>query len=203
MVWVQAKIKKYKGWSSLKGTSPLILRFTDSDIYYQKFNEFSDVNFYRESLFQILPTSNFDMHDQLLREDLSYFLPLNKVYNWKRPSDQELEGKFPFSKVCARIKLENKLCTILKLFSSMSNPNHIFEDCSRLQIQEMEHLRFKLQKIFPLSWSSNSTRQGATIEKKIKSIRMTISKFIMLRLIAIWTFHPTKTNTSTLIGQFN
>jgi hypothetical protein len=40
-----------------------LFRFTDPNIYYQTFAEYKDVNFYRESLFQIIPKSNFDLHD--------------------------------------------------------------------------------------------------------------------------------------------
>jgi hypothetical protein len=43
-----------------------MLSFTDSNIYYQTYEQFDEVNFYRESLFQILPKSNFDLHDQYL-----------------------------------------------------------------------------------------------------------------------------------------
>lgn len=50
-----------------RGTYLYICSFTDANIYYQIYNEFKDVNFYRESLFQVLPRVNFDMHDQLLQ----------------------------------------------------------------------------------------------------------------------------------------
>ena len=43
--------------------------FTDPNIYYQTYKQYEDVNFYRESLFQIIPKSNFDLHDQLLLEE--------------------------------------------------------------------------------------------------------------------------------------
>lgn len=54
-------------------------RFTDPNIYYQKYNDFKDVNLYRESLFQILPRSNFDMHDQLMQPNLTYIYRLLKT----------------------------------------------------------------------------------------------------------------------------
>ena len=43
-----------------------LLSFTDSNIYYQKYSTFDTVNFYRESLFQIIPPSNFDIHDEMI-----------------------------------------------------------------------------------------------------------------------------------------
>lgn len=48
-------------------TSPF--RFTDPNIYYQTYSQYDEVNFYRESLFQIIPKSNFDLHDQLLFDE--------------------------------------------------------------------------------------------------------------------------------------
>lgn len=44
-------------------------RFTDPNIYYQTFEKYDEVNFYRESLFQVIPKSNFDLHDQLLFDE--------------------------------------------------------------------------------------------------------------------------------------
>lgn len=43
--------------------------FTDPNVYYQTYEQYDEVNFYRESLFQILPKSNFDFHDQLLLDE--------------------------------------------------------------------------------------------------------------------------------------
>ena len=47
-----------------KGTLFHYCRFTDPNIYYQKYKDFKEVNLYRESLFQICPKINFDVHDQ-------------------------------------------------------------------------------------------------------------------------------------------
>ena len=55
-----------KGLIISKGYQFLQYRFTNPNIYYQTYEQYDEVNFYRESLFQILPKSNFDFHDQLL-----------------------------------------------------------------------------------------------------------------------------------------
>ena len=47
---------------------PRPLSFTDPNVYYQNYENYDEVNFYRESLFQMLPKSNFDLHDQLLND---------------------------------------------------------------------------------------------------------------------------------------
>jgi hypothetical protein len=39
--------------------------FTDSNIYYQKYSKFDKVNFYRESLFQIMPPVSFDIGEEV------------------------------------------------------------------------------------------------------------------------------------------
>jgi len=39
--------------------------FTDSNIYYQKYSTFDKVNFYRESLFQIMPPVSFDIGEEV------------------------------------------------------------------------------------------------------------------------------------------
>lgn len=39
--------------------------FTDSNIYYQKYSTFDKVNFYRESLFQIMPPVSFDLGEEV------------------------------------------------------------------------------------------------------------------------------------------
>ena len=57
----------------------MIFRFTDPNMYYQIYQNFEEVNFYRESLFQILPKSNFDMHDQLKDESIGYIIFLFQI----------------------------------------------------------------------------------------------------------------------------
>lgn len=63
-----------KGAHHLEGVRHLPRSFTDANIYYQKYKDFDSVNFYRESLFQVMPRSNFDMHDQLADPNLTYDL---------------------------------------------------------------------------------------------------------------------------------
>lgn len=46
-------------------------RFTDPNIYYQRYTDFNEVNWYRESLFQIIPKTSFHINDELLKENLS------------------------------------------------------------------------------------------------------------------------------------
>ncbi len=60
------KEKMPQGLIIAKGYILSQFSFTDSNIYYQTYEKFEEVNFYRESLFQILPKSNFDLHDQYL-----------------------------------------------------------------------------------------------------------------------------------------
>ena len=68
---------RFQGTHSFQGVFLITLRFTDSNIYYQKYGEFENVNLYRESLFQVLPRSNFDIHDQL--DDASLTYPLDNL----------------------------------------------------------------------------------------------------------------------------
>lgn len=58
-----------EGTDHLEGVVPSLCSFTDPNIYYQTFTNYDEVNFYRESLFQIIPKSNFDLHDTLLFDE--------------------------------------------------------------------------------------------------------------------------------------
>lgn len=69
-----SKKKTTKGLIISKGYLLIPHRFTDSNLYYQTYNDFEDVNFYRKSLFQILPRVNLDMHDQLLDDNTKYLI---------------------------------------------------------------------------------------------------------------------------------
>ncbi len=57
-----------EGTHNFEGVQQPPLSFTDPNVYYQTYQNYDEVNFYRESLFQILPKSNFDLHDQLLND---------------------------------------------------------------------------------------------------------------------------------------
>lgn len=62
-------LREHKGSHNIQGVKVLSCRFTDPNVYYQTYEKYDEVNFYRESLFQILPKSNFDLHDQLLNDE--------------------------------------------------------------------------------------------------------------------------------------
>lgn len=123
-----------------KGTylSYIFHRFTDPNIYYQKYQEFDKVNLYRESLFQILPRSNFDMHDQMMQTNLRYIFYLFLVRRIRSSWRVELLMRSSDYKIIWRLKLVNRLCMVLKLSSGMWNHSTIYEGYSKLRIKGRE-----------------------------------------------------------------
>ena len=143
-----------QGPHHLQRVSPPPLSFTDPNVYYQTYENYDEVNFYRESLFQILPKSNFDLHDQLMNdENLKYACmhsgnsrrmrsrnaPRRKSSTWKTRSS--------ISTTTPSIPIRYTSPTAQRWFSSISNPESISAVCSRPQISAKPPLS--------CSWSRN------------------------------------------------
>ena len=67
-------------------------------MYYQTYENYDEVNFYRESLFQILPKSNFDLHDQLQNDENLKYAPAHAGTSSATPSAKGPRRKSPTSK---------------------------------------------------------------------------------------------------------
>lgn len=110
---IHAKNKDMEGILISKG-------FTDPFVYYLKCNSLEEVQHYRESLFQVLPSSTFHVHDELLKEDITYNLYYSDQNKGKKYSKELKQRSQPLimpSKF--KLKVEFKLFIMPQSFSNI------------------------------------------------------------------------------------